>query len=115
MSSWPTEIRLSKDRRTLHIAFEDGASFALPAGSRAEPRPVLVAVRPEKISIGGGGGRTAIACKVEETTFTGALTQLKARPLAAPQTTLLVKMASDPSRLLPERGAEMILEDAAAA
>ncbi|CAH1652242.1 conserved hypothetical protein [Hyphomicrobiales bacterium] len=31
MSSWPTEIRLSKDRRTLHVAFEDGASFALPA------------------------------------------------------------------------------------
>lgn len=31
MSAWPTEIRLSKDRRTLHVAFEDGASFALPA------------------------------------------------------------------------------------
>lgn len=31
MSSWPTEIRLSKDRRTLHVAFEDGARFALPA------------------------------------------------------------------------------------
>ena len=31
MSSWPTEIRLSKDRRTLRVAFEDGASFALPA------------------------------------------------------------------------------------
>ena len=31
MSSWPTEIRLSKDRRTLHIAFDDGASFALAA------------------------------------------------------------------------------------
>lgn len=31
MSAWPTEIRLSKDRRTLHVAFEDGASYALPA------------------------------------------------------------------------------------
>lgn len=31
MSSWPTEIRLSKDRRTLHVAFEDGASHALSA------------------------------------------------------------------------------------
>ena len=31
MSSWPTELRLSKDRRTLHVTFEDGASFALPA------------------------------------------------------------------------------------
>lgn len=31
MSSWPTEIRLSRDRRTLHLAFEDGAAFAIPA------------------------------------------------------------------------------------
>ena len=31
MSSWPTEIRLSKDRRTLHVSFEDGASHALAA------------------------------------------------------------------------------------
>lgn len=31
MSSWPTEIRLSKDRRTLHVTFEDGASHALAA------------------------------------------------------------------------------------
>jgi len=29
--TWPTELRLSKDRRTLHIAFDDGASFALSA------------------------------------------------------------------------------------
>lgn len=28
---WPTEIRLSKDRRTLTVTFEDGASYALPA------------------------------------------------------------------------------------
>lgn len=31
MSPWPTEIRLSKDRRTLHIAFDDGTSHALTA------------------------------------------------------------------------------------
>jgi DUF971 family protein len=31
MSAWPTEIRLAKDRRTLHVAFEDGAAYALPA------------------------------------------------------------------------------------
>ncbi|MFO1149166.1 MAG: DUF971 domain-containing protein [Alsobacter sp.] len=29
--TWPTEIRLSGDKRTLSIAFEDGAAFALPA------------------------------------------------------------------------------------
>ncbi len=28
---WPTEIRLSKDKRTLTVTFDDGASFALPA------------------------------------------------------------------------------------
>ena len=28
---WPSEIRLAKDRRRLHVAFEDGAAFALPA------------------------------------------------------------------------------------
>ena len=28
---WPTEIRLSGDKRTLHVAFEDGGRFALPA------------------------------------------------------------------------------------
>ena len=30
-SSWPTELRVSKDRRTLTVAFDDGESFALPA------------------------------------------------------------------------------------
>ncbi len=28
---WPTEIRLSADRRVLNVAFEDGARYALPA------------------------------------------------------------------------------------
>ena len=27
---WPTEIRLAKDKRTLHIGFDDGAAFDLP-------------------------------------------------------------------------------------
>ena len=29
--SWPTEVRLSKDRRNLKVAFEGGASFTLSA------------------------------------------------------------------------------------
>ncbi len=29
--NWPTEIRLSKDRRTLAVAFEDGSHFELSA------------------------------------------------------------------------------------
>lgn len=28
---WPTELRVSKDRRTLTVTFDDGAAFALPA------------------------------------------------------------------------------------
>jgi DUF971 family protein len=29
--TWPTELRLSKDKRTLTVVFEGGDSFALPA------------------------------------------------------------------------------------
>jgi DUF971 family protein len=28
---WPTELRLSKDKRSVRIAFDDGAAFELPA------------------------------------------------------------------------------------
>ena len=28
---WPLEIRLAKDRRTLHVSFDDGQTFSLPA------------------------------------------------------------------------------------
>src|SRR5215212_4406752 len=28
---WPTELRLSKDRRSLRVSFEDGSVFELPA------------------------------------------------------------------------------------
>lgn len=30
-TSWPTELRLAADKRSLVIAFEDGASFTIPA------------------------------------------------------------------------------------
>ncbi|UQR62388.1 DUF971 domain-containing protein [Bradyrhizobium sp. C-145] len=30
-SPWPVEIRVAKDRRTLHVGFDDGASFDLSA------------------------------------------------------------------------------------
>ena len=29
--AWPVEIRLTKDRRTLHVAFDDGKAFDLSA------------------------------------------------------------------------------------
>jgi DUF971 family protein len=28
---WPTELRLSADKRTLHVSFASGAAYALPA------------------------------------------------------------------------------------
>ena len=28
---WPPELRLARDKRTLHVAFADGAAFDLPA------------------------------------------------------------------------------------
>lgn len=30
-ATWPIEIRLAKDRRTLHVAFDDGKTFDLAA------------------------------------------------------------------------------------
>jgi DUF971 family protein len=30
-AAWPTEIRLSPDKRTLSVTYDDGASFAIPA------------------------------------------------------------------------------------
>jgi len=29
--AWPVEIRLRQDRRTLHVSFDDGTAFDLPA------------------------------------------------------------------------------------
>lgn len=31
MAVWPTEIRLSSDKRSLAVSFEDGQSFSIPA------------------------------------------------------------------------------------
>ncbi len=31
MTLWPTELRLSQDKRTLTVTFDSGACFALPA------------------------------------------------------------------------------------
>jgi DUF971 family protein len=31
IDAWPTELKVDKDRQLLTVAFDDGASFALPA------------------------------------------------------------------------------------
>jgi DUF971 family protein len=53
---WPTELRLAKDRRSLSISFEDGASFTLPAEYlRVEsPSAEVQGHNPdERITVGG--------------------------------------------------------------
>jgi DUF971 family protein len=53
---WPTELRLAKDRRSLAISFEDGASFTLPAEYlRVEsPSAEVQGHNPdERITVGG--------------------------------------------------------------
>ncbi len=84
-------------------------AFPLPAGIDARQRSVLVAVRPEKIALGDAGRGIAIPCTIDETVFIGAMTQFRARPLAAPDTTLLVTQTSDPHRAALERGSAVTL------
>ena len=43
MTAWPTELKLDKDKRTLIVSFDDGASYDLPA----EVLPVDVHRRPQ--------------------------------------------------------------------
>jgi spermidine/putrescine transport system ATP-binding protein len=82
----------------------------LPADTSAKARQVLVAIRPEKIAIGPGyDNRIAIQCAIDETVFIGAMTQRHARPLAAPDLTLLVKSTSDPQHAPLARGSEVTL------
>jgi ABC-type Fe3+/spermidine/putrescine transport system ATPase subunit len=56
--------------------------------------PALAAVRPERIALGRREGAAAIACRVEDVIFVGAMTHVRVRPVAAPDQTLLVKVAS---------------------
>ena len=56
-SAWPLELRLKKSERVLHITFEDGATFALPAE--------LLRVFSPSAEVKGHGGRggTLVAAK----------------------------------------------------
>jgi spermidine/putrescine transport system ATP-binding protein len=82
--------------------------FAAPTSDTAD-RPVLVAIRPEKIRIGDPAAAVTVPATVEEVIFVGAVTHVKARPLAAPQLSLLVKATSDPHAQPPEPGAAVTL------
>ncbi len=39
---WPAEIRLAKDKRSLTVAFEDGASFELRLVGLSDGRPQVL-------------------------------------------------------------------------
>jgi len=60
--------------------------------------PALLAIRPERISLAGKDNAVAVAAKVEDAIFVGAMTHLKLRPDAAGSPALLVKIPSDPQR-----------------
>ena len=51
---WPTEIRLDRDTQTLHVTFDDGAAFALPA-------ELLRVESPSAEVQGHGEGKTIVA------------------------------------------------------
>jgi DUF971 family protein len=51
---WPTEIRLDRETQTLHVIFDDGAAFALPA-------ELLRVESPSAEVQGHGEGKTIVA------------------------------------------------------
>jgi DUF971 family protein len=59
---WPTEIRLSKDRRTLNVAFDSGESYALPAEFLRvlSPSAEVQGHSPEERKTVGGKANVAI-------------------------------------------------------
>lgn len=82
--------------------------FAVPRGD-ATDRPILAAIRPEKIRIGEPHAPISVPATVIDVVFVGAMTHVKARPLAAPDLTLLAKTTSDPHRPPPRAGAAITL------
>ena len=63
-SAWPVEIRLAKDRKTLHIAFDDGRSFGLPAELLRVASPsaeVQGHSEAERKTVGGKRGVTILS------------------------------------------------------
>ena len=75
----------------------------LPQGREATPRPVLLAIRPELVTLDARPGAIEIACVVDEVAFGGAISHVRLRPLAAPDERLVAKLTSarDPRGLEP--------------
>ena len=58
---WPTEIRLSADRRVLNVAFEDGARYALPAEYLRVSSPSAEVQGHSPLERKVNGGKRAVA------------------------------------------------------
>ena len=63
-AAWPSEIRLSADKRTLHVSFEDGQSFALGA-------ELLRVESPSAEVQGHGAGQKTTPAGKRHVTITG--------------------------------------------
>jgi len=98
-SPWPTELRLHKDCKTLAVAFDDGASFELPAeylrvrspsaevqGHSAEQRKTIGGKRNVKILDVAPVGNYAVRLQFDDMHDTGIYTWRYLRELGATAT-----------------------------
>jgi spermidine/putrescine transport system ATP-binding protein len=90
------------EARRLVCAWGD---IPLPTVVSAQPRPVLAALRPERIGL--GPGPYTVGARLTEATFAGAATHLRAR--LADGSELSLKLPSSLGAALPEPGAEVEL------
>ena len=76
-------------------------AVAGPAGMDRRARDVLLAIRPEKLRLGGAAPAEALLlpARVEDIVFVGAITHVLLRPDAAPGQVLIAKLTSDRDRV----------------
>lgn len=79
----------------------------IPPGIDKTTRPVVAALRPEKLLLDTKNSTVSFPSIVKEVIFVGSTTQLKASLLAAPDMLLVAKMTSDPNQTIPEKGARI--------
>jgi spermidine/putrescine transport system ATP-binding protein len=83
--------------------------FALPVGVERRSRPVLVALRPEKLMPVVPDGGVALPCTICDVVFAGAVTHLYVHPDAAPDQTWSAKLASSHLTFSLQEGEKMKL------
>lgn len=83
--------------------------FEVPAGVERRSRPVVVALRPEKLMPFVPEGGVTLPCTIRDVVFAGAVTHLYASPDAAPEHIWAAKLASSPQSFSLEAGAKIAL------